>query len=67
MKYECRTKQKKNPKLFFNYIRSEKVVRDTIGPLLDRDDNLVSDNKGMATVLNQTFIKVYTKEEFPTR
>ncbi|MEG5283615.1 RNA-directed DNA polymerase, partial [Klebsiella pneumoniae] len=62
--YEVRisNEAKKNPKLFFSYIRSKKDVRDNIGPLLDSDDNLVDDNKGMASVLNKTFSKVFTKE-----
>ncbi len=62
--YEVRISKeaKKNPKLFFSYIRREKSVRDNIGPLLDNDNNLVSDNKEMASLLNQTFSKVFTKE-----
>ncbi len=35
---------KKYPKLFFSYIRSKKSVRDKIGPLLDSDGNLISEN-----------------------
>ncbi len=63
-KCEFRTKlKKKNPKLFFGYIRSKEAVKDNIGPLLDSDDNLVSNNKGMASVLNQTFRKVLTEEK----
>ncbi len=53
---------KKNPKLFFRYIRSKKSVRDNIGPLLDSDDNLVSDDKWMASVLYLNFSNVFTNE-----
>lgn len=61
MKYEFRTKLK-NPKLYFGYIRSKKAVKDNTGLLLDSDDNLVSENKGMTPVLDQTFRKVFTEE-----
>ena len=62
--YEVRISNdaKTNPKLFFSYIRRKKATRENIGPLLNSDDILVSDNKEMAQVLNQTFSKVFTKE-----
>ena len=62
--YEVKISQeaKKNPKMFFSYIRSKKTVRNNIGPLLDNDNKLISDDKGMASVLNSTFSKVFTKE-----
>ncbi len=55
-------RSQENPKMFFSYIRSKKTVRNNIGPLLDNDNKLVSDYKGMASVLNSTFTKVFTKE-----
>lgn len=36
---------------------------DNTGPLSDDDDNSLSDNKGMLSVLNQTLNKIFTKEK----
>ncbi len=57
-----RSGDKKKKRDYFSYIRSKKAARDNIGPLLDGDENLASDDKGLATVLNQTFSKVFTEE-----
>ena len=53
---------KTNPKLFFSYISSKKNVRCNVGPLLNDQNESVSDDKNMASVLNATFSKVFTKE-----
>ena len=54
---------KTNPKKFFQYIRSKKTVKEKIGPIKDTDDMLVSDNKIMATILNNFFHSVFITED----
>ncbi len=62
--YEIKISQedKKKPKIFVSYIRSKKTVRNNVGPLLDNDNKLISDDKGMASVLHSAFSKVFTKK-----
>ena len=55
---------KKKPKQFYSYIKSRMANRSTIGPLKD-GDNVISDNKGMSSLLNSFFASVFTKETFP--
>ena len=65
LEYEVRISHeaKKNPKLFFDYIRNKKKkVRNNIGPILD-NDKLISDDKYMASILNSTFSRVFTEED----
>ena len=63
-------KAKKNPKLFFSYIRNKKNFRNNIGPLVDNDNKLISDGKDMASIFNSMFSRVFTEEgkaDIPTR
>ena len=53
---------KQNPKAFYCYINDRKVCRESIGPLVDPGGNLVSDEAGMATLLNNHFASVFTVE-----
>ena len=57
--YEVRISHeaKKNPKLFFSYIRNKKYVRNNIGPLLINDNKLISDVKNMASIPNSTSVE----------
>ena len=51
---------KDNPKAFYGYVRSKQKVKDVVGPLRNSDtDALVSDNQGMAVVLNDFFASVF--------
>ena len=54
---------KSNPKRFFQYVRSKKNVKTSIGPLKDNNNILVNDNKSMAFVLNEYFNAVFIKED----
>ena len=68
-KRECEVRicqvAKKNPKLFFSYIRNKnkKTVRNNLGPLVDNDDKLFSDDKDMASIHNLTFSRVFTEKD----
>lgn len=64
--YEVRisNEAKKNSKLFSATLKKINKIRDNVGPLLNNVDNLLSDNKGMASVLNEAFSKVFTKENY---
>ena len=53
---------KRNPKAFYCYINDRRVCRESIGPLVDPGGNLVSDEVGMATLLNNHFASVFTVE-----
>ena len=48
--------------MFYSYIRNKKNVRNNIGPLVDNDNKLISDDKDMASILNSTFSSVFTEE-----
>ena len=57
---------KDNPKAFYGYVRSKQKVKDVVGPLRNSDtDALISDNKGMAVVLNVFFASVFQDEDRP--
>ena len=53
---------KRNPKAFYCYINDRRVCRESIGPLVDPGGNMVSDEAGMATLLNNHFASVFTVE-----
>jgi len=48
---------------FFAYIRKKTKSRPTIGPLKTRDKKVVSDDEEMATMLNEFFSSVFTRED----
>ena len=50
---------KKNSKTFFKYINKKKNIKSTIGPLKDSSGNLVRDDQGMASKLNEYFCSVF--------
>ena len=52
---------KKKPKMFYSYLRSKTSNKSSIGPLKDKDE-IVSNDKGMANVLNKFFVSVFTVE-----
>ena len=55
---------KENPKAFFSYVRSKQKVKDTVGPLKKSNvSSLVSDNQGMADILNDFFASVFEPED----
>ena len=51
---------KKKPKMFYSYLRSKTANRSSVGPL--KDEAVVSDDTGMANVLNKFFTSVFTTE-----
>ena len=60
---------KNNPKVFYAHVNSRKPIKNTIGPLKDAQDNIISSDEGMAELLNEYFASVYTEEnlsEMPT-
>ena len=44
------------------YVRSKQDVKEGIGPLQGSEGTLVSDHQGMANLLNDYFVSVFTKE-----
>ena len=52
---------KKKPKMFYSYLRSKTSNRSSVGPLKD-NDLVVSQDTGMANVLNKFFVSVFTVE-----
>ena len=58
---------KENPKAFFSYVRSKQKVKDTVGPLKKSNvSSLVSDNQGMADILNDFFASVFEPDRILT-
>ena len=56
---------KKNPKAFYSYLNKQSKSRSSVGPL-KHNDKTVSDDPGMADVLNKFFASVFTKENVTT-
>ena len=52
---------KKKPKMFYSYLRSRTCNKSSVGPLKDKDE-VVSNDKGMANILNNFFVSVFTVE-----
>ena len=53
---------KKDSKSFFAYIGSKQKTREKIGPLVNENGDLVTDNKESADLLNKYFSSVFTNE-----
>jgi hypothetical protein len=53
-------------KKFSSYVKSKMNTKTGIGPLLDENKNVISDNKGMANLLNDYFSSVFTRDD-PTQ
>ena len=53
-------------KKFSSYVKSKMNSKSGIGPLIDENKNVISDNKGMADLLNNYFSSVYTRDD-PTQ
>ena len=51
-----------NPKEFFAYVNSRKPARTSLGPVVDRRGNLVTDSAGIAEEFNSYFTGVFTRE-----
>lgn len=64
MNFECKIAKnsKKNPKAFYNYIRSKSKTKDKVGPLKDENGKLISDSNIMSKMLNDYFSSIFTKE-----
>ena len=62
---ECR---KSNPKMFYAFINKAKKTRCRIGPLVDREKNVITEPGPQANVLNQQYASVFTvcNDELPT-
>jgi hypothetical protein len=58
---------KQNPRSFYSYVRSKTKFHELVGPLRDSNGCLVTDNKHMATLLNEYFGSVFTKETAPIK
>ncbi|XP_059809285.1 uncharacterized protein LOC132382840 [Hypanus sabinus] len=56
-------KVKVNPKGFYSYIKSKRIVRDKIGPLENQSGQLCVEPKEMGEILNDFFSSVFTKEK----
>jgi ribonuclease P/MRP protein subunit RPP40 len=55
-------KAKKNPKKFYAYLKSKTCNRVSVGPLIG-EEGLVTDDKGMAGMLNAQYTSVFTSED----
>ena len=53
---------KENPKEFFGYVSSRKPVKHQIGPLKDSHGGIHATDVGIANILNDYFVSVYTRE-----
>jgi hypothetical protein len=52
-----------NKRPFFAYVKRRTQSRPSIGPLKNQDGETVTDNQGMAELLNTCFKEVFTREE----
>ncbi len=51
-----------NSKPFYANLKQKTSTRAAVGPLRGKDNNVVTDSKGMACVLNEFFSSVFSKE-----
>ena len=58
---EILEKIKLNPKAFYSYAQRKRKVKCKIGPLIDQNGNLQSDCKTMADILQNQYIKMFSK------
>ena len=56
-------KEKGNNKAFNSYLKNRLSSRPTIGPIKNEKGEVVTDDRGMASILNSYFGKVFTREE----
>ncbi len=54
--------RKSNPKEFYSYVRNQKVLASTTGPLATINENIVNEDTEMANILNDFFASVFTDE-----
>ena len=54
---------KSNPKAFFAHVNSTRPIKSTIGPLKDKEGNIISGDVEKAEMLNEYFVSVFTKED----
>ena len=54
---------KKSKKVFHSHVNGNKPIKNTIGPLKDKEGNIISTDEGMANTLNEYFASVYTEED----
>ena len=54
---------KTNTRAFYCYVNDRRVCRQPIGPLISPEGHPVTDNAGMATLLNEYFASVFTIED----
>ena len=52
---------KKNPKAFWSYLKKKTSNRVSVGPLRGTDNQLVTDNKEQANILNNCYCSVFTR------
>jgi hypothetical protein len=55
---------KSNPNVFYKYARKYSKTAESIGPLLDSQDNPISSIKEMAAILNQQYSSMWSKPTF---
>ena len=60
---EAIEKIKKNPKMFFTYVKKFKKTESRIGPLTDEDGQTHSDARTKANLLQQQYTKVFSDPE----
>ena len=48
---------------FYAYVKSRTKTRPSIGPLKDKDGRLMRENLEMATLFNESFVKMFTRED----
>ena len=64
MGYEKRLSEniKSNSKAFWNYVQPKSKTRESVGNLVDEGGVIVSEGTKKATILNEFFTSVFTKE-----
>ncbi|MCP4269647.1 MAG: hypothetical protein GY777_29425, partial [Candidatus Brocadiaceae bacterium] len=54
---------KTNPKSFYNYVNNRKQLKSGIGPLCNSNNDLIENDKDIATELNNFFSSVFTRQD----
>ena len=56
---------KKNPRFFFSYAKRHSKVKSNVGPLRNGDENLSTDSKVMADILQTQYLSAFTDPSNP--
>ena len=59
---ELASRSKKDPKLFYKYVKSQQKINEQVRDLVDKDGHILTDTKLVAEILNDQYKLVFVVE-----